>query len=164
VEECEEGKLLYPITASVKRASFYTGVPGITIQIIKREWENNPECALESPLKRQRPSKKKAEIDSFDRNLICMTMEDFYIRQKIVPSVRKLLVAIKQKNRASMAKRRPYSGFTWKRSVSKRRVLVERRNIIDWRCRYLIKMCQAREKLKNIFFIDETWVDSNLTF
>jgi hypothetical protein len=25
-------------------------------------------------------------------------------------------------------------------------------------------MCQAREKLKNIFFIDETWVDSNLTF
>jgi hypothetical protein len=55
-------------------------------------------------------------------------------------------------------------GFTWKRSVSKRKVLVERRDIIDWRCRYLIKMRQAREKLKNILFIDETWVDSNLTF
>jgi hypothetical protein len=54
-------------------------------------------------------------------------------------------------------------GFIWKRSVNKRTVLVERRDIINWRCRYLIKMCQAREKLKNIFFIDETWVDSNLT-
>jgi hypothetical protein len=40
---------------------------------------------------------EKAEIDSFDKNVICMTMEDFYIRQKIVPSVRKLLVALKQK-------------------------------------------------------------------
>jgi hypothetical protein len=54
-------------------------------------------------------------------------------------------------------------GFTWKRSVSKRKVLIERRDDIDWRCRYLIKMRQAREKL-NIFFVDETWVDSNLTF
>jgi hypothetical protein len=55
-------------------------------------------------------------------------------------------------------------GFTWKRSVSKRKVPVDRQDIIDWRCRYLIKMRQAREKLKNIFFIDETWVDNNLTF
>jgi hypothetical protein len=55
-------------------------------------------------------------------------------------------------------------GFTWKHSVSKRKVLVERRDIIDWRCRYLIKMHQAREKMKNIFFIDETCMDSNLTF
>jgi hypothetical protein len=68
----------------------------------------------------------KAEIDSFDRNVIRMTMEDFYIRQVIVPSVGKLLVALKQKI-VSMAKRRPYSdlndiGFTWKISVSKRKV------------------------------------------
>jgi hypothetical protein len=52
-------------------------------------------------------------------------------------------------------------GFTWKCSVNKRKVLVERRDFIDWRCRYLIKMRQAREKLKNTFLIDETWVDSN---
>jgi hypothetical protein len=55
-------------------------------------------------------------------------------------------------------------GFTWKHYVSKRKVLVERRDIIDCRCRYLIKMRQAREKLKDMFFIDETWVDSNLTY
>jgi hypothetical protein len=54
-------------------------------------------------------------------------------------------------------------GFTWKCFVSKRKVLVESPDI-DWQCRYLIKMHQAREKLKNIFFFDETCVDSNLTF
>jgi hypothetical protein len=72
-------------------------MPRRMIQRIKREQENNPECVLESPLKRRRPLKKKAEIDSFDRNVIRMTTEDFYIRQKIVSSVRKLLVATKQK-------------------------------------------------------------------
>jgi hypothetical protein len=36
VKECEEDKLLYPITATIKRASFYTGMPR-RIQRIKRE-------------------------------------------------------------------------------------------------------------------------------
>jgi hypothetical protein len=97
VKQCEEDKVLYPITATIKKASFYTCVPRRTIQRIKREQENIPECVLESPLKRRRPSKQKAEIDSFDRNSIRMTMEDFYIRQKIFPSVWKLIVAVKQK-------------------------------------------------------------------
>jgi hypothetical protein len=39
VKEREEGKLLYPISAPVKRAYFYTGVPRRTIQRIKREQE-----------------------------------------------------------------------------------------------------------------------------
>jgi hypothetical protein len=94
VKECEEGKLLYPITAPIKRAPFHTSVPGRTIQRIERERENNPEFVLESPLKRLRPSKKKAEIDSFDRNVIPMTMEEFYIKQKILSSARKLFVAL----------------------------------------------------------------------
>jgi hypothetical protein len=167
VKECSEGKLLYPITTPVKRAYFYTGVPRRTR--IKRERENNPECVLESPLKRRIPSKKKVEIESFDRNVIRMKMEDFHIRQKIVPSVRKLLVAMKQKivfpwQKDVLIRVLHDMGFTWKRSVSKRKMFVERRDMIDWRCRYLIKMRQATEKLKNIFFIDETWVDSNLTF
>jgi hypothetical protein len=112
VKECEEDKLLYPIIAPIRRASFYTCVPRRTVQRIKRELENNPECVIESTLKRRRPSKKKAKIASLDRNVIRMTVEDFYIWQKIVPSVRKLLAALKQKNRVFMAKRRPYSRFT----------------------------------------------------
>jgi hypothetical protein len=42
VKECEEGKLLYPITAPIKRASFNTGMPRRMMQRIKRELENNP--------------------------------------------------------------------------------------------------------------------------
>jgi hypothetical protein len=39
---CKKGKLLCPITAPIKRASFYIGRLRIIIQRIKREWENNP--------------------------------------------------------------------------------------------------------------------------
>jgi hypothetical protein len=67
---------------------------------------------LESSFNKRRPPKNKAEIDSFDRNVICMTMEDICIWQKIALSVKKVLVAIKQKGRLSTAKRRPYSSFT----------------------------------------------------
>jgi hypothetical protein len=59
VKACEEGKLLYPITAPLKRASFYTSVPRRMIQRIKREWENNPECMLESPLKDEDHRRRK---------------------------------------------------------------------------------------------------------
>jgi hypothetical protein len=55
-------------------------------------------------------------------------------------------------------------GFTWKQSVSKEKLIVERRAIIDCRCRYLIKMPQVRGKFNNILFIDEAWVDRKLTF
>jgi hypothetical protein len=135
VKVCEEGKLLHPITTPIKRASFYTGMPWRTIQRIKRERENNPECVLKSPLKRRRPSKKKAEIDSIDRNVICMTMVDFYIGQKIVPSVRKFLVAKSfHRKKMSLLGFLHDMGFTWKRSVGKRKVLLDRRDI-DWRCR-----------------------------
>jgi hypothetical protein len=70
-------------------------MPRRIVKRIKREQENNPECVLESPLKRQL-LKKKVEVDIFDRNIIHMTVEDFYIRLKVVPSVRKLLIAVEQ--------------------------------------------------------------------
>jgi hypothetical protein len=52
VKECEEGKLLYPVTAPIKRASFFSGGPRRTIHRIKRERENNHpgKCANEQDM------------------------------------------------------------------------------------------------------------------
>lgn len=54
--------------------------------------------------------------------------------------------------------------FFWKRSLSKRKVLVERDDIVDWRCRSLVKMQEVRTKGKPPFSFDEIWADDNLTF
>jgi hypothetical protein len=72
--------------------------------------------------------------DRFNCNVIHMTMEDFYRRQKIVPSVKKQLSTIKkkfpwQKDVPVLASHD--MGFTWIYSVSKMKVLIERQDI-DW--------------------------------
>jgi hypothetical protein len=62
--------------------------------------------------------KKKAEVNSFDRSVILMTMEDFCGRQKLVSSVKKLL-AITPKNgvldkKASLIRALSDMNSTWK--------------------------------------------------
>jgi hypothetical protein len=55
-------------------------------------------------------------------------------------------------------------GFKWKNCQSQRKVLLERADNVNWRHQYLVKMKQLREGGSEIFNLDESWVDSNLTF
>jgi hypothetical protein len=48
----------------------------------------------------------EAEVDSFDRNVMCVTMDHIYVWQKIAPGVKEVLAAVKQTNRLSAAKKR----------------------------------------------------------
>jgi hypothetical protein len=51
-------------------------------------------------------------------------------------------------------------GFKWKRCGSRRKILIERKNIVNWRCAYL----QQIRKFREILHLDETWVDATVTF
>jgi hypothetical protein len=54
-------------------------------------------------------------------------------------------------------------GFRWKRYGSRRKILIERENIVNWRS-YLQQIRKFRERSKPILYLDETLVDANLTF
>ena len=54
-------------------------------------------------------------------------------------------------------------GFKWKRSQGRRKVIIERYDIVDLRCRYMKKIREYREKNMNIVYIDETWIDTSYT-
>jgi hypothetical protein len=54
-------------------------------------------------------------------------------------------------------------GFKWKRCGSRRKILIERENIVNWRCAYL-QQIKFRETDKPLLYLDETWVDANLMF
>jgi hypothetical protein len=43
-------------------------------------------------------------------------------------------------------------------------VFVERPHIVDWRCRYLREIRRYRAENRPIIYIDESWIDNNLTF
>jgi hypothetical protein len=55
-------------------------------------------------------------------------------------------------------------GFKWRKCQSKRKLLIERADIVAWRSIYLVKMKQYQEEGCPILYLDESCVDSNLTF
>jgi hypothetical protein len=61
---------------------------------------------------KKRYMKKKTRVERFDRSVIHMTVEDFNGVQKPVSSAKRVLAVTSQKMGLSMAKSRPYSGFT----------------------------------------------------
>jgi hypothetical protein len=42
--------------------------------------------------------------------------------------------------------------------------LIEQADTIAWHLKYLIKMKQCRADGKEIFYLDKSWIDTNLTF
>lgn len=47
---------------------------------------------------------------------------------------------------------------------SKRKLLIERPDIENWRSQYLREIRKQRKANKKIFYLDKTLIDSNLTF
>jgi hypothetical protein len=63
-----------------------------------RNESNN--CVVDSELStlgmtRKRPNVRNAEVDDFDRRVIKDVIEDFYLRQNVVPTCKKLLPVLK---------------------------------------------------------------------
>ena len=54
-------------------------------------------------------------------------------------------------------------GYKWKKTQSKRKLLIVRADIVEWRHRYLRKIEQFRNEGREIVYLDETWVDNKLT-
>jgi hypothetical protein len=48
--------------------------------------------------------------------------------------------------------------------VQKKKILIERENIVNWRCACLQQIRKFRETGKPILYQDETWVAANFTF
>ena len=54
--------------------------------------------------------------------------------------------------------------FKYRKCRSKRKLLIKSQDIVTWHSRCLTIIKHLRSEGKPIFYLDETWVDSNLTF
>lgn len=170
-QEAKDKELLVPLSKATERACKYANVSKKVIVNIRKKIRNQSASPLTTPRKSAKKPcpARKATIDDFDRDVIRRCIEDFYVNQKIVPSIKKLLPVLKEKinftwSKETLRKILHEMGFRWKKSRAKRLILVERHDIIEWRCRYLTQVKQLRNEGRQLFYIDETWVDSNLTF
>lgn len=174
IECCDrEGRgksLIEPLEQATKRAAMYCKVSKTTIKRIRKEGKTNPNRKLSSPgKKRKRPEHRNAVVDDFDRRVILDTIRDFYVTQSVVPTCKKLLPVLNEKigfkwGEWTLRRVLREMGFKWRKCASKRKVLVERDDIVYWRFEYLRQIKSYRDKNVSIFYLDETWVDGNLTF
>ncbi|PNF33229.1 hypothetical protein B7P43_G11383 [Cryptotermes secundus] len=177
VEICNEEELskhlLLLLPKATERAAVYAGVSYATVKNIRKEdkkrKENDANRWLQSPGKKRRHiSRSVVCVDDFDICIIRNEIHNFYIQEKRVPTIPKLLPIIKSKisfpwGGTSLRRIIKSMGFRWRRCQSKRKILIERQDIVNWRSKYLVKIKQYREEGRSIVYIDETWVDSNLT-
>jgi transposase len=174
IRECDEearaGEIKIDVAKRNLRVSNYTGVSERTVSRIRRECLKAGDSRLSSPGKhRPKPASRKAELDSFDGQVIRNTVRDFYLIEKKVPTCSKLLTAIKEKIdfpwcAETLRKILKQMGFEWKKCINKRKILMEGPHILDWRFKYLSSIRKAREEGKQIIYLYETWVDNTLTF
>jgi len=143
------------------------------VKRIKNEDEirrkENPEKLLSSPGKsRPRPSIKD-KIDEADFSIIRRTIQKFYLELKVVPTLGKLLRKLQEDmdfpySKYTLRRLLKANGFFFRKCGNKRKILMERPNILHWRYKYLREIKKYREEGRNIVYLDETWADNDLTF
>lgn len=171
-EEARSNQMTLPLKRSFDRAALYAGVSSSTVKRIRKEDERreqeNPNQMLSSSGKKPRP-KIEEKIDQGDFSIIRRLIQKFYLQYKIVPTTKKLLIKIKEEmefpyGRESLRKLLKANGFFFKKCQNKRKILIERPNILHWRYKYLRAIKKYRQENRPIIYIDETWVDNDLTF
>ncbi|KAJ4436099.1 hypothetical protein ANN_18726 [Periplaneta americana] len=129
IEKCDEEKtrkhLLLSLPKSIERATMYAGVSYSTIKNIRKEnkerKETNEDNRLKSPGKKRRViSRNTVSVDDFDKCVIRNVIQDFYVTEKRVPTIPKLLPIVKSKinfpwGKASLRRVIKSMGFKCKR-------------------------------------------------
>ncbi|XP_039285343.1 uncharacterized protein LOC120351576 [Nilaparvata lugens] len=170
-EEALENSSKFLVKQATKRAAYYTGKSESLIKRIRRQLNESDQGKLATPGK-HRPTRAENNrtlfVDDFDKCVIRNIVHDFYKTEKVVPTIRKLLPIVQNKihfpwRESSLRKVLKSIGFKWRKCRSKRRILIEKPEIVNWRYKYLIEMKALRETGREIFYLDETWIDSNIT-
>ncbi|KAJ4428840.1 hypothetical protein ANN_25833 [Periplaneta americana] len=153
-------ELAIPLQQATKRAAFYTGVGVTTIKKIRKESKERNEMCPDDPLStpgktRIQPQHNRMIVDDFDRCVIKNIINEFYVREKKVPTVPTLLPIIRSKitfpwGCRSLNRLLRVMGYKWKKCQSKRKILLERADIVSWRHKYLTRIKHFREAGCNI--------------
>ncbi|CAC5387409.1 unnamed protein product [Mytilus coruscus] len=137
-----------PVKAFTERTAEATLVSKATIRRVRREKNEK------GRLFHQKGRKQK--------------IHEFYTVRRQLPTIDRLYESIKcdinfPGSKSLLLKIVKELGFKWKRSQTKRKVLIEKDAIVEKRIKYLHRIKDYREKDMNLVYIDETWIDTAYT-
>ncbi|XP_049865311.1 uncharacterized protein LOC126378115 [Pectinophora gossypiella] len=133
-----------------------------TISKIKKEGSTNNGVWC-TPGKKRKGRPNKVILDDFDKCVIRNKIREFYAVRKEVPTLRKLHRVLKEDINfcggiTSLRGVLKELGYRYKKCESKRKVLIERHDIVVWRAKYLRIMKHLRATGKPVVYIDETYI------
>ncbi|XP_026736437.1 uncharacterized protein LOC113499995 [Trichoplusia ni] len=148
---------LIPFGNVRQRVAAITGISEKTVSTITKEGEVAASTSHKiSTPRKKRTQEKKIKLDDFDLCAIRNKIHQMYTVRKEVPTLGKLLAELKidinfRGGRTTLWKIIRQIGFRFKKCGSKRKLLMERRQILYWKGQYddiikLVKTCSVCEQ------------------
>lgn len=110
------------------------------------------------------PRPKRIVLDDFERCAIRHKIHEFYSVKKELPTLTKLLHEMRSEidfkgSRTTLWRTMKDMGFYFKKCRSKRKILMERYDIVAWRYRYLEELRNNRlGNQRPVVYLDETYI------
>ncbi|XP_045445837.1 uncharacterized protein LOC123653905, partial [Melitaea cinxia] len=141
---------LIPLRCVQARVAAMTGISEKTVSKITKEGEVAASTSTKvSTPRKTGPRPKRIELDDFDRCATRHKIHEFYSVKKELPTLTKLLHEMRSEinfkgSRTTLWRIMKDMGFYFKKCGSKRKVLMERYDIVAWRYRYLEELRNNR--------------------
>lgn len=149
---------LMSVRSLVSKCANITGVSESTIYRLLRERKSG---TVSEP--KPSPGRKPLDVDDCSKNILRRYVHAFYFRKEI-PTLDKVLKVVKEdENLPGMGKPKLWKvlteiNFSWEKQ-NRKSILIDREEIIFWRRQYLRDIRKYRREGKNIFYLDETWLN-----
>lgn len=142
-----------------------TGIGQRTVQTTLSEYKNKG--TVSSPNKKKVRPTIIDKVDDFDKNAIRQKIHSFWFNRE-VPTISKMLADINEDETLPSMKRSSFQKILKELQfvyVKKCRnsALLERDDLVAWRQKYLKKIKQYRAEGRQIYYLDETWVNAGET-
>ncbi|XP_038221442.1 uncharacterized protein LOC119839277, partial [Zerene cesonia] len=165
--EKENEAPIIPLESVRSRVAAMTGISEKTVTNISKEGEvaASTSTRISTPGK-SRPRDKKVKLDDFDLCALRHKIHEFYAVRKELPTLTKLLHEMRNDinfkgSRTTLWRILKNMGFYFQKCKSKRKVLMERYDIVAWRSRYLKQLRENREgDQRPVIYLDETYIHS----
>lgn len=150
-----------------ERVAAATGVSQRTLTRISAEKRKLEETnsTFESPNKKRKVPKKVTGIDDFDTGVVRRIVNNFYVTEKCLPTLKKIRVKLQKEinftgSVMSVWRILKNMGYRWKKTKTNKHLLMESQDVSYKRFVYLKKLQQFRRDNRPIVYTDESYIDS----
>ncbi|XP_031335611.1 uncharacterized protein LOC116165367 [Photinus pyralis] len=163
----DAGRWSFPLEKATELAAAAVGKSVSFIKQIRKESDEAGPSKLKSPKKKRHVEPtNKIDFDEADQCILRRTVQEMYTVERKVPTLNVLVEKMQEKinytgGRETLRKQLWKLGFRYKKCHDKRRLLMERSDIVAWRSRYLRRLRENEQRegdKRPVIYLDETYI------